>query len=351
MAAVEAAARAPHAEHLSVSALHLLQAVARRLAASRPEARAEPPAAALLLNLRDCHVPGARQARPAWPGSPPVLTLQRLPALLVDVRIVANFDCADPQGSLWHQIKHCRRAVQSRNEHTGMHTASCACAFRQDWELDGRGRARLAAAAMDAAADDESLPAEDSPTRQQQSAAAPRRVVGLSPGSRLQGPDMLFNQVYNPVADTMIVSDQHPSTRYTLYILSIWLELQGWYSAEQRRRFRALHAMPRPDPRLGPSPPQHPWCDFSPHLMQNLLLDPARPHSMTTRAPARRSLESAAAENPWGFLMGAFAEVARHDPRPRVADAAAAALAEVVEAHCRGWDEPCWQAAYVSGHA
>ncbi len=37
VAAVEAAARAPHAEHLSVSALHLLQAVARRLAASGPE--------------------------------------------------------------------------------------------------------------------------------------------------------------------------------------------------------------------------------------------------------------------------------------------------------------------------
>ena len=45
--------------------------------------------------------------------------------------------------------------------------------------------------------------------------------------------------------------------------------------------------------------------------------------------------------------MGAFAEVARHDPRPLVADAAAAALVEVVEAHCRGWDEPCWQAAHV----
>ena len=45
MAAVEAAARAPHAEHLSVSALHLLQAVARRLAASGPEARPDSPAA------------------------------------------------------------------------------------------------------------------------------------------------------------------------------------------------------------------------------------------------------------------------------------------------------------------
>jgi len=69
---------------------------------------------------------------------------------------------------------------------------------------------------------------------------------------------------------------------------------------------------------------------------------------MVTRATTlRRSLDSAAAENPWGFLMGAFAEVARHDPRPHVADAAAAALAEVVQAHCRGWDAPCWQAAHV----
>ncbi len=60
-----------------------------------------------------------------------------------------------------------------------------------------------------------------------------------------------------------------------------------------------------------------------------------------------RSLESPAAQHPWGFLMGAFAEVARHDPRPAVADAAAAALVEVVQAHCRGWDAPSWQAAHV----
>ena len=45
--------------------------------------------------------------------------------------------------------------------------------------------------------------------------------------------------------------------------------------------------------------------------------------------------------------MGAFAEVARHDPRPAVADAAAAALVEVVQAHCRGWDAPSWQAVHV----
>ena len=51
-------------------------------------------------------------------------------------------------------------------------------ASRQDWELDGRGRARLAAATADAAAGDEDPPADDDATQPQLNAAAPRQVSG-----------------------------------------------------------------------------------------------------------------------------------------------------------------------------
>lgn len=49
------------------------------------------------------------------------------------------------------------------------------------------------------------------------------------------------------------------------------------------------------------------------------------PQGSTPRAqdgPAQRS----AAGGAWGTLLAAFALVARHDPRPRVADTAGAAL-------------------------
>ena len=50
VAALEAAARAPHEEHLSVSALHLLQAVARRLAASTAEVYTPPKATGSIID-------------------------------------------------------------------------------------------------------------------------------------------------------------------------------------------------------------------------------------------------------------------------------------------------------------
>lgn len=49
------------------------------------------------------------------------------------------------------------------------------------------------------------------------------------------------------------------------------------------------------------------------------------------------------ASHPWGYLAGAVAEVARHDPRAAVADAAAGALLEIAVAHCASWDSPAWQ--------
>jgi hypothetical protein len=45
---------------------------------------------------------------------------------------------------------------------------------------------------------------------------------------------------------------------------------------------------------------------------------------------------------PWGLLLAAFALVARHDPRPRVADAAAAALLDAAQKHCALWGRPEW---------
>ncbi|KAK9904753.1 hypothetical protein WJX75_001787 [Coccomyxa subellipsoidea] len=50
----------------------------------------------------------------------------------------------------------------------------------------------------------------------------------------------------------------------------------------------------------------------------------------------------AVAEEPWGLLLAALALVARHDPRPRVADAAAAAVVGCAEAHYGGWSAAVW---------
>lgn len=47
-------------------------------------------------------------------------------------------------------------------------------------------------------------------------------------------------------------------------------------------------------------------------------------------------------EEPWGTLLSAFALVARHDPRPRVADAAGAALLDAAQKHCGQWNAVEW---------
>ena len=49
------------------------------------------------------------------------------------------------------------------------------------------------------------------------------------------------------------------------------------------------------------------------------------------------NLTSAQGEEPWGTLLGAFALVGRHDPRPRVADAAAAAALDTAARHAGVW--------------
>lgn len=64
-----------------------------------------------------------------------------------------------------------------------------------------------------------------------------------------------------------------------------------------------------------------------------------------------RTLGDDLVENPWGKLAGAFAEVARHDPRPAVADAAALALIETLKLHGDGWDVAAWDAVYLRGLA
>ena len=62
-----------------------------------------------------------------------------------------------------------------------------------------------------------------------------------------------------------------------------------------------------------------------------------------------RTASEVRAENPWGLLAGALAEIARHDPRPAVADAAAAALLEIMEVHCSAWDSDAWNSFYLRG--
>ena len=52
------------------------------------------------------------------------------------------------------------------------------------------------------------------------------------------------------------------------------------------------------------------------------------------------------ADHPWALLLGSLAVVARHDPRPRVADAAAQALLEVMQHNCKDWDAGSWRASY-----
>lgn len=52
-------------------------------------------------------------------------------------------------------------------------------------------------------------------------------------------------------------------------------------------------------------------------------------------------------EEPWGHLLAALALVARHDPRPRVANAAAAATIVCVEKHCGGWPAAVWDSVYA----
>ena len=54
----------------------------------------------------------------------------------------------------------------------------------------------------------------------------------------------------------------------------------------------------------------------------------------------------AQADHPWALLLGSLAVVARHDPRPRVADAAAQALLEVMQDNCQDWDASSWRTSY-----
>ena len=49
--------------------------------------------------------------------------------------------------------------------------------------------------------------------------------------------------------------------------------------------------------------------------------------------------------------MTALAMVARHDPRPPVANAAAAALLGLLEAHAEQWEGSVWDAAWQRGLA
>ena len=53
-------------------------------------------------------------------------------------------------------------------------------------------------------------------------------------------------------------------------------------------------------------------------------------------------LVPAQADEPWSVLLGAFALVGRHDPRPRVADSAASALLDCCCRHAGAWPGHVW---------
>jgi len=57
------------------------------------------------------------------------------------------------------------------------------------------------------------------------------------------------------------------------------------------------------------------------------------------------------AEEMWSRLVTALSMVARHDPRPPVADAAAAALLGLLEAHGEQWEGAVWERAWHQGPA
>ncbi|KAK9804748.1 hypothetical protein WJX72_003264 [[Myrmecia] bisecta] len=57
------------------------------------------------------------------------------------------------------------------------------------------------------------------------------------------------------------------------------------------------------------------------------------------------------ADHPWAQLLSAFAMVARHDPRPRVANECAHCMLEVLEGYSQAWDAAIWQVAHKAGIA
>ena len=63
------------------------------------------------------------------------------------------------------------------------------------------------------------------------------------------------------------------------------------------------------------------------------------------------SLEKVHKEEMWSRLVTVLAMVARHDSRPPVADAAAAALLGLLEAHGEQWEASVWEAAWQRGPA
>ncbi|DBA73285.1 hypothetical protein WJX77_003623 [Trebouxia sp. C0004] len=76
----------------------------------------------------------------------------------------------------------------------------------------------------------------------------------------------------------------------------------------------------------------------------------------TTPAPSRRPSEAGShaprseagtPDHPWGLVLGQFATVARHDPRPEVADEAVAVLLEVVQAFSSQWESHTWHLAFT----
>ncbi|KAL0043362.1 hypothetical protein WJX79_002614 [Trebouxia sp. C0005] len=106
----------------------------------------------------------------------------------------------------------------------------------------------------------------------------------------------------------------------------------------------AVHVMQSVAQRLSQSDPQV-W-DTPSIAMKIPFATPApsrRPSEAGSRAPGS---EAGTPDHPWGLVLGQFATVARHDPRPEVADEAVAVLLEVLQAFSSQWDSDTWHLAF-----
>lgn len=111
----------------------------------------------------------------------------------------------------------------------------------------------------------------------------------------------------------------------------------------------AVHVMQSVAQRLSQSDPEV-W-DTPSVAMKMPFATPApsrRPSEAGSHAPGS---EAGAPEHPWGLVLGQFATVARHDPRPEVADEAAAVLLEVIQAFSSQWESDIWQVVFTGALA
>lgn len=105
----------------------------------------------------------------------------------------------------------------------------------------------------------------------------------------------------------------------------------------------AVHVMQSVAQRLSQSDPQV-WDTPTIAMKMPFATPPPsrRPSEAGSHAPGS---EAGTPDHPWGLVLGQFATVARHDPRPEVADEAVAVLLEVLQAFSSQWESDTWHLA------